>query len=100
MLCGYAHRRLEAIKARVIIDHELLFRAVAQIFSLEENIHRTVEPVPVRDIGAIEPAIIPKFLNGERQQLFIHLEAEIDLSPFDILLRPQLSLIASVKILP
>ena len=52
----------------------------ADIVSLEENIDRAVEAVSVRDIPAINPALVAELFDGERQQFLIDLEAEINLS--------------------
>ncbi len=48
------------------------------------------------DIGAVQPALIAKLLNGVRQQLLIHLKPKVDLTALDILLGEMLHLIPAV----
>ena len=53
---------------------------LADIVSFEEDIDRAVKAVSVRDIRAINPALVAELFDGERQQFLIDLEAEINLS--------------------
>jgi hypothetical protein len=42
----------------------------------------------VRDIRAINPALVTELFDGEREQFLIDLEAEVNLSALDIFFRP------------
>jgi len=57
-----------------------LLTLFADIVSLEENIDRAVEAVSVRDIPAINPALVAELFDGEWEQFLIDLEAEVNLS--------------------
>ena len=59
---------------------------LADIVSFEEDIDRAVEAVSVRDIRAINPALVAELFDGERQQFLIDLEAEVNLSALDVFL--------------
>ena len=69
---------LQPVKARCVINEQLSLALLADIVSLEEDIDRAVEAVAVRDIRAINPALVAELFDGERQQLLIDLEAEVN----------------------
>ena len=59
----------EPVKARCVINEQLSLALLADIVSLEEDIDRAVEAVSVRDIRAINPALVAELFDGEREQL-------------------------------
>src|SRR5437867_13117809 len=66
---GFPRRRgkgsgLNSVKARGVIDEQLLLALLADIVSFEEDIDRAVETVSVRDIGAINPALVAELFDG------------------------------------
>ena len=63
---------------RCVIDKQLSLALLADIVSLEEDIDGAVETVAVRDIGAVNPALVAELFDGERQQFLIDVEAEVD----------------------
>ena len=71
---------------------------LADIISLEEDIDRAVEAVAVRDIRAVDPALIAELFNGKRHQFLIDLEAEVNLPALDVFLGPMLTGVTSMKI--
>jgi len=72
--------------ARGVIDEQFLLALLADIVSFEEDIDRAVKAVSVRDIRAINPALVAELFDGERQQFLIDLEAEVNLSALDVFL--------------
>src|SRR4030095_13272178 len=91
-------RNLESVKARGVVNKELALAFLANVFSLEKDIDRAIEPVSVRNIRAIEPALIAKLLDRKRQQLLINLEAKVNLPPLNIFLRQMLGVVASSEV--
>ena len=89
-------RKLESVKARVVVNKQLALAFLANVFSLKKNIDRAIEPVSVRNIRTIKPALVAKFLDRKRQQFLINLEAKINLSALDIFLRQMLGVVASL----
>jgi hypothetical protein len=74
----------EPIKPRCVIDEQLSLAHLADIFSLEKNIDRAVEPIAVRDVGAVHPALVAELFDGEGQEFFINLEPKVNLASLDV----------------
>ena len=74
----------EPVKTRRVIDEQISFALLADVFSLKEDIDRAVEAVSVRNIRAINPTLVAELFDGERQQFLIDLEAEVNLSALDV----------------
>ena len=74
----------EPVKARRVIHEQLSLALFADIGTVEKNVHRAVEAVAVRNVGTVNPSLIAELFDGERQQFFVHLEAEINLSTLDV----------------
>ena len=55
------------VKTRCVIHEQLSLARLADIFSLAKDIDRAVEPIAVRDIRAIDPALVAELFDGERQ---------------------------------
>lgn len=91
---------LETVKTRRVVDAEFALALLADVFSLEKNVHGTVESVAMRNIRTIKPALVAKFLQCKRQPLLIDFEAKVNLSPLDVFLGQMLRFIASSKIFP
>jgi len=77
---------LNSVKARGVIDEQFLLALLADIVSFEEDIDRAVETVAVRDIGAINPALVAELFDVKREHFLIDLEAEVNLSALDVFL--------------
>src|SRR6266542_1756481 len=82
----------EPVKVRCVIHEQLSLALLADVCSLQEDIDRAVEAVSVRDIRAVNPALVAELFDGERQQFLIDLEAEVNPSA------PMLARVTSVKI--
>jgi hypothetical protein len=52
----------------------------------------------MRDIQAINPALVAELFDGEREQFLINLEAEVNLSALDVFFGQMLTLVTPVKI--
>src|SRR5207247_8168572 len=89
---------LEPVKARCVINEQLSLALLADIVSLEEDFYRAVEAVSVRNIRAVNPALVAELFDGERQQFLVNLEAEVNLSALDVFFRQMLALVTPVKI--
>ncbi len=57
----------EAVRARSVINEKFSLALLADIVSLEKNIYRAVEPVSVRDVQAVNPALVDDLFDGERR---------------------------------
>src|SRR5262249_22677171 len=79
-------RKLEPVKARGVIDKDLALAFLTDVFSLEKDIDRTIESIAVRNIRAVEPALVAKLLDRKRQQFLVNLEAKVNLPTFDVFL--------------
>ena len=91
---------LEAVKPRGIIDEQLSLAVFTDIVAFDKHIDRVVQAVSVRNVGAVNPALVAELFDCERQQFFIHLEAEINLAALDVFLGQTLPGVAAVKINP
>lgn len=81
----------EPVKVRGVINEQLSLALLADIVSLEEHIDRAVDAVSVRDIRAVNSALVAELFDGERQQFLIDLEAEVNLSAPDVFFGPMLA---------
>jgi len=68
---------LETVKTRGVIDKQLSFTVLVNVFSLEKNIDRSVEPVSMGNIRAIQPALVAKLLDGKGQPFFVDFETKV-----------------------
>ena len=87
-ITGHPNARL-----RVVVDPDraaaerLAGRHGAAVGSQAEALaDRAVKAVSVRDIRAINPALVAELFDGERQQFLIDFEAEVNLSALDVFL--------------
>jgi hypothetical protein len=72
------------VKTRCVIHEQLSLARLADIFSLAKDIDRAVEPIAVRDVRAVHPALVAELFDGEGQEFFVNLEAKVNLATLDL----------------